>query len=132
MEKKTGTAGSPVAPAAPTEALEADSANPGQVEAAKAAQKASKTGKYGASPAQPFSPPPGGSAEAAEGHWIEIDLVDEDGKPVPGQAFSAKVGDGRLYRGTLDRNGHSRLEGLPAGQVEVRFPDLDDQAWEKA
>ncbi len=132
MEKKTGSAGTPVAPAAPTEALEADTADPGEVEEAKAAQKTSKTGKYGTSPAQPFQPPPAGTADPKETHWIEIDLVDDDGKPVSGEAFSVTTSDDRVYKGTLDRNGHARLEGLPAGSTQVRFPKLDDKAWEKA
>lgn len=132
MEKKTGTAGSVVAPAPPTEALEADDADPGQVESAKANQKASKSGKYGAVPAAPFNPPPGSSAEAQKGHWIEIDLVDDEGNPVPGEAFQATMSDGRVYKGTLDRNGHARLEGVPAGHAEIKFPNLDDEAWEKA
>jgi len=90
------------------------------------------TGKYGAVPVQPFTPPPANSAEANESHWIEIDLVDDDGKPVPGEAFEAKASNGRVYKGTLDRNGHARIEGLPPGQAEVRFPKMDDEAWSKA
>lgn len=131
MEKKTGTAGTPVAPAPPTDALEADSANPGQVEDVKAAQRESKTGKYGATPALPFNPPPPGSAEATEGHWLELELIDDDDEPVPGEAFEATLSDGRVYKGTLDRNGFARIEGLPPGQAEVRFPNLDDEAWTK-
>lgn len=131
MEKKTGSAGSIVAPAAPGDALEADNADPGQVEDVKAAQKEAKTGKYGATPAQGFTPPEAGTAEALESHWLEIELKDEDGNAVPGEAFEATMPDGRVYRGTLDRNGFARVEGVPAGQAVVRFPNLDDEAWEK-
>ena len=132
MEMKAGTGLTLVAPAPPEEAKEADNANPGEVEEVKAAQKESKTGKYGSTPAQGFTPPPANSAEAQEGHWLEVELKDDDGNPVPGEAFEAKMPDGRLYKGTLDRNGFARVEGVPAGQAEVRFPNMDDEAWEKA
>lgn len=132
MQKKTGTAGTPVAPAEPTEALEADNADPGAVTAASSMPGTPEAKKYGSSPAQPFNPPPQGAADPATTHWIEIDLVDDDGKPVSGEAYELTLSDKRLYKGTLDRNGHARLEGLPAGTCKVRFPKLDDKAWEKA
>lgn len=132
MEKRTGTAPAIVAPAAPTEAQEADNAEPGEVEEAKAAQKASKTGKYGSTPMQPFAAPPNPTEwEGKELTWIELELVGMDDKPVTGELYEIIVPDGRVYRGSTDQNGLGRVEGFEPGTCKIRFPNLDQDAWEE-
>lgn len=133
MQKETGTAGTLVEPTAPTEAEEADNANPGAVEDAKAAQKESKTGKYGSVPAQPFKPPATPEEwEGKETSWIEVELVGEDDKPITGELCEITVPDGRVYRSSTDHEGLVRLEGFEPGSCKVTFPNLDQEAWEKA
>ena len=132
MEKKTGTAGTIVEPAAPTDALEADNADPGQVEDIKAAQKESKTGKYGSTPAQPFTPPESPEEwEAKETTWIEVELVGEDDKPITGELVRIVVPDGRVYKSSTDHEGKVRVEGFEAGNCQITFPNLDQEAWEE-
>lgn len=62
--------------------------------------------------------------------WIEIELVGEDGSPVPGEQYEIRLPDGRILQGRLDGRGLARIVGIVPGQCALRFPALDDDAWE--
>lgn len=62
-------------------------------------------------------------------HWIEIVLRGEDGRPIPGEAYTVTPPSGAVRTGRLDAQGRARLEGLPFGPCHVSFPDLDQDAW---
>lgn len=131
MNKKTGQAGSIVPPQSPGDPHEADNANPGEVESVKREQRQTKTGKYGSVKATPFN------AEnvrdpTKETSWIEVELVGEDGKPIPGERYRVTLPDGSVAEGSLDQNGMARVEGFEPGSCKVTFPDLDQDAWEPA
>ncbi len=141
MNKKSGKAGTPVEPTTPMAAHDADVADPGEVSQVKAEQRQTQTGKYGAVKAQPFKPPAGqgsataGSSTAAEakpGSWIEIELVGEDDKPIPGEKYRITLPDNSVDEGTLDDKGFARVEGFASGACQVTFPDLDQDAWKDA
>jgi type VI secretion system secreted protein VgrG len=102
-----GSAAMAVPPVAPMKALEADKAAPGQQPQAHKADEAKKS-------------------------WIEIELVDEDGNPVPGETYLVTTPDGAVAQGTLDENGFARVEGMDPGTCKITFPALDKDAWEKA
>jgi hypothetical protein len=64
-------------------------------------------------------------------HWIEIELLGDDDRPVPGQRYTVRLPDGALVPGYLDGHGFARLDGLKQpGLCEVCFPDLDREAWQ--
>lgn len=63
-------------------------------------------------------------------HWIEIQLVGEDGEGIPSQRYLIITADGRERRGLTDSLGSARLSRIPAGMCRVSFPDLDETAWE--
>lgn len=64
-------------------------------------------------------------------HWLELELIGEDGKPVPSVAYRVLLPSGEIARGFLDSNGYARLEGIPAqGECKISFPGLDGDAWE--
>lgn len=63
-------------------------------------------------------------------HWIEIELIGEDGKPCPHEKYQVKLPDGSLSEGNLDRNGWAQIESYPTGDCEVTFPKLDENAWD--
>lgn len=68
---------------------------------------------------------------AEKRHWIEIELVGEDDKPIPNEAYRLRLPDGRLVEGFLDSNGFARIAELPkGGACEVCFPQLDGAAWD--
>jgi len=62
-------------------------------------------------------------------HWIEIELVGDDDKPIPNKKYKVVLPDGSIKEGNLDQNGWARVEGNPAGQYEVTFLELDKDAW---
>jgi type VI secretion system secreted protein VgrG len=64
--------------------------------------------------------------------WIEIELVDEEDNPVPGERYQITLPDGSVARGTLDENGFARIDGIEPGTCQVTFPDFDQDAWEEA
>ena len=61
--------------------------------------------------------------------WIEVQLVGEDGKPIPYVKYAIILPGGATRSGTLDENGSARVDGIPAGTCKVSFPDLDQDAW---
>ncbi len=65
--------------------------------------------------------------------WIEIELVDEENNPVPGEKYKVILPDGKtVAEGTLDEKGFARVEGIDPGSCKITFPNLDKDAWEKA
>ena len=105
---------SAVSPAIPDKAIAADTADPGEVDEIKRA-----------------------AAEQAKAHkpddtktsWIEIELVDEAGRPVVGEPIEAITPDGSVARGTTDENGLARIDGIDPGSCTFSFTDLDEEAW---
>ena len=129
---KSGKAGSVVTPIEPRKAFEADTASVGEVEKTKAAEQQSGTGKYGAPTEKPYKPPQTDEEKEQKNSWIEIELVDEDDKPVAGEPFKVTLPDGSVFPGTLNEKGFYRIEGIDPGTCQITFPNLDKDAWEKA
>ena len=128
---KSGNAGSAVAPADPKEAQEADKADPGEVDKIKADQRQSQAGQYGSVQTKPYKPPQTQEEKEKKSSWIEIEMVDEDNKPVPGESYRITLPDGEtIAEGTLDDKGFARLDGIEPGTCKITFPDLDKDAWE--
>ena len=66
-------------------------------------------------------------------HWIEIQLVGEDGKGIPGEPYRVTLPDGTtVAEGTLDENGSARVENIDSGTCQVTFPYQDQDSWEPA
>lgn len=58
-------------------------------------------------------------------HWVEIELVDQDGKPFPDEKYEVELPDGRKVTGKLDSVGRAKVDGVSqSGTCKVRFPDL--------
>ena len=64
--------------------------------------------------------------------WIEIELVDERGRPVPNERYSIELPDGAVRNGSLDAQGLARLDGIQPGTCKVTFPRLDGREWKRA
>ena len=134
MNKKAGKECTYIKPGKVTDALDADVADPGEVAEAKAKEKETQTGKYGSEKSEPFKPGPGPEdgeeTEEKEKSWIEIELHDQEGEPVPGERYEIKLPDGKVAKGYLDANGYARVDGFDPGQCEVTYPELDKDATE--
>lgn len=134
MSPKSGKAGKTIPPAKPKKAEDADVADPGKVAEAKAEQMQQKSGKYGAPQAKPHKPASDNQEQSDENQktWIEIELVDEAGDPVPGESYEITLPDGSKAAGTLDGKGFARVDGIDPGTCKVTFPNLDKEAWNRA
>ena len=131
MNPKSGKAGTAVDPAEPKSAEEADKADPGEVEEVKAEQRKTQSGKYGSEKVKPHKPPQTEEERKQKTSWIEIKLVDEENRPVPGEKYRITLSDDTVIEGTLDGDGFARHDGIPKGNCRVTFPDLDKEAWER-
>ncbi len=131
MGKKSGNAGSPVSPAAPDAAEDADIADPGKMAEIKAEQLEKKEGKYGSEQVKPHKPPATEEEAEQKKSWIEIEMVDEEDEPVPGEKYKITLPDDSVAEGTLDGKGFARIEGIEPGTCKITFPELDKDAWEK-
>lgn len=61
-------------------------------------------------------------------HWIEVQLLDDAGKPVAEEPYILTLPNGRLRRGHLSKEGILRLENLrDAGNCKIRFPLRDEE-----
>lgn len=74
-------------------------------------------------------PPPGDLFEQLERgqdtDWVEIQLVDEDGRGVANARYVLVAPDGREFKGYTDGIGAARITRIPSGQCQLRFPDLE-------
>jgi len=75
---------------------------------------------------------PSGAGEAAEPDWIELELCDQDGRPLARQRFELELPDGTVRRGRTNAHGFARLTCILPGTCELSFPDLDASAWDRA
>ncbi len=57
--------------------------------------------------------------------WIEVELLDSGGRPVPNTDYILRLPDGTEKRGQLDGDGKARVEDVPPGAFKVVFPNLD-------
>ncbi len=68
--------------------------------------------------------------EPEEEHWIEIELLDDEGKPLAGEAYFVQLPDGSSINGRTDAQGRARVEGVDPGTAKVSFPDLDKNLYQ--
>lgn len=120
-----GVAGRVVLPAAPEDPEDVECATPGD-DSPESDDSANASAR---SSTPPFVPglDPGGEDDPTK-TWIEIELLDEDGLPIPGEAYEIHLPDGRLASGTLDENGFARIEGIDPGDCTIHYPNLDELA----
>jgi len=64
--------------------------------------------------------------------WIEIELVDQEGKPVPNEVYRVQLASGLVREGLLDHRGNARISGIEPGTCKVSFPAIHPDEWEKA
>ena len=62
--------------------------------------------------------------------WVEIILVDAEGKPMPGVKYRITPPGGKPVEGTLNQYGQAGLYQIEPGSCKITFPDLDKEAWE--
>jgi hypothetical protein len=75
------------------------------------------------------SPPAQTTLSPTKTSWISIELLDDDGKPVPGEAYQITVPDGTVVQGSLDDKGRAKVSGFDPGTCKISFPNLDKDVW---
>jgi len=124
----SGPGASPISPTKPKEAEIADDAKPGSKTYVE--QRAAMPPAELAATNAPWHDPKSEENKDKKS-WIEIELVDQDNKPVPGERYRVTLPDGAtLAEGTLDEKGFARVDGIDPGTCKVTFPDLDKSSWE--
>ncbi len=77
------------------------------------------------------SPPPADTVVSPDKkHWIVIEMVDAEGKPVAGEDYKITLPDGSIVEGSLDEKGRDRISGIDPGTCKVTFPNLDKDSWQ--
>ena len=66
---------------------------------------------------------------AEEKHFIEIELKDEEGKPVAGELYFVELPDGSSISGRTGSDGKARVDGVDPGTAKVSFPDIDKKGY---
>jgi hypothetical protein len=63
-------------------------------------------------------------------HFIEFELVDQDGRPVAGEPFRIRLPDQSLRTGRTNREGKVRFDCITAGQAVITYTGFDTQEWQ--
>ncbi len=63
--------------------------------------------------------------------FIEVTLLDKDGKGVAGERVRFTLPNGTVTEGELDANGHAMIAGFKPGDCSISFPNLDTKDWKE-
>ena len=58
-------------------------------------------------------------------HWIQVELVYEDGSPVANEPYHIELPDGSISERKLDGSGKVRFDDINQGIARIQFPDLN-------
>lgn len=64
--------------------------------------------------------------------WVEMEVVDEDGRPMAGEPFVCMLPDGRIIEGKLDGRGKVRFDGIDPGNCAFSLSRRGPDAWRRA
>jgi hypothetical protein len=56
---------------------------------------------------------------------MEIEILDDEGKPVANARYAVRLPDKSMRRGSLDARGLARFDDIDPGSCEVSFPEID-------
>jgi hypothetical protein len=64
--------------------------------------------------------------------WVAIELKDNEGNPVPGEAYRIELPDGRVMEGNLDQMGTAGVNLIDPGNCKITFTNLHAKSWKPA
>jgi len=114
-----GSMGSPVAP---IKALEA---------AIAATAVAATIVKYDRTSTMETHKDPKEGEPAEEKKWIEIEVLNDAELPVAGEKYEVELPDGKIAAGTTNAQGIARINGVDPGSCKIRFPNMNEDGWNK-
>jgi hypothetical protein len=74
-------------------------------------------------PPPPSPPKPGPGPKPKDTAWVEIQLVDDAGAPFAA-SYTIELTDGNTMKGSSS-GGKIRMEGIPPGDCQLTFTDID-------
>lgn len=63
--------------------------------------------------------------------WVEMEVVDMEGNPVPNKKYLCVLPDGSMRDGLLDKAGRVRFDGIDPGNCVFTLTELDRDAWDR-
>lgn len=63
--------------------------------------------------------------------WVEMEVVDEQGRPVANQAYLCMLPDGTFRQGETDGRGRVRFDGIDPGNCAFSLTDLSPERWRR-
>lgn len=78
----------------------------------------------------PEQNPTGVPKQKEKDHWIVVELVGENGEPIPSELCRVTTPDGDVIERETDIQGKVEVRQISAGDCMVEFPELDKDAWE--
>lgn len=63
--------------------------------------------------------------------WVEMEVVDMEGNPVPDKRYLCMLTNGSVQEGVLDRKGKVRFDDIEPGNCVFVLTELDQDAWER-
>ena len=54
--------------------------------------------------------------------WVEVQAFDAEGAPLEEEPYWIRLANGRIRKEKLDPKGYARLENVPVGECQIRFP----------
>lgn len=122
----SGGSGSAIALKAPEAPIDARSTTPGQDVTYQ-----TQPGEYPELEAAAVADETDEREQEQEDSWVEIELVDDDGNPVPQERYEVTLPNGHKIYGNLDDQGLARILGIQPGQCDINFPRLDREGWRR-
>jgi hypothetical protein len=78
----------------------------------------------------PQPPEPVDPERPSPATFVEVELVDQTGRPIANERYRVTLPDGTKRTGRLDKNGIARIEDIrPAGACDIEFPDIHEGEW---
>ena len=74
----------------------------------------------------------GKEASSDKKTWVEIELIDQECRPVRGVKVEVTLPDGKVTPGTLSDEGVFRVNNIDIASSKVTFPDLDGREWARS
>jgi hypothetical protein len=74
---------------------------------------------------------PADDSKDTQTSWIEIELVDDLGRPVANEEYVVSEPGGREHKGRLSAKGLARVAVREPGACQISFPKLDAAVWER-
>lgn len=96
-----------------------------------AAATVSLAGQDALSQAVGVDPSQNSAAPGDKKVWVEIELLNQDGKPVPNEPYRIELPDGTATEGCTDDRGRARVEGIDPGNCKISFTSLDQRSWKR-